>query len=905
MKRIATKYKALLLMVFVVVITGCSTQKAKFANKLYHNTTAHYNVWWNGNESLKEAKKQLDTKTIDDYTSILSVYRLGTKEDAISTYPQLDRTLEKGAMGVQKHSIYVGGKEHVEYVKKSYLMMAYAHFYKQDYQAAIVTCRYVMSQYPGTDIADEAKILYSRALTHDKQYAEAEMMLNQMDAEMNAGKMSPKMAKLLYPAMVECMLPQERYKKAVDYIRLTLDNTSNRKLKARLYFIMAQIYHKLDKKATATKYYKKTLDMRPTYEMEFNAKLNMASCYDISKGDYKKIETYLNKMLLDKKNEEYIDQIYYAKGEMYLGAKNAQKACDNFVKSIENATTNKSQKIKSALKLADVYYDIYQNYDEAQKYYDTTVAILPKDYPGASVIKERHRLLTSLVENTRVIARNDSLFMLADMSEADREVYIKNIIEKQKEIDKKKKEEEIEAAIRKESKNTMKNTLKGDWYFYNESTVQKGKESFMRTWGPRELEDYWFMSQKSTMSIGISSGNMFDEKETETKDSTTTENTEEIANGNVDDKYTIEYYLKDMPTTQGQRDTMHDDIARCLLNAGFIYEIGVENKEKALECFLRLVEDYQGTDYVLPAFYQLYKMYDKQGNTPRANYYRNMILMGFPDSDYANMIRDEDYYLEIAKRNKLAEKEYEEIYQLFTENRYTQVITKASSAVQIYTKEETLLPKYKYWHAMALVKTNKIPEAIAKLEEIETKHSKSEIIPLVHDQIEILRNGFKQMFDDETIEDKATGKETNINTSTDTKNKTNDELPPESQLYRYREGLQHYVIFILDDNNIRATEMQYAVADFNMEYYSAKALKANVMMFTNDQQLITVHKFDDAKDALDYWKYINNSSDALNKFDKKYYSSFVISVQNYQTFYNKKNVEAYRKFFEKYYITEP
>ena len=163
-------------------------------------------------------------------------------------------------------------------------MVAYAHFYKQDYQAAIVNCRYVMSQYPGTDIADEAKILYARALTHDKQYAEAEMVLDQVDAAINSGKMSAGMADLLYPAMVECMLPQEKYKKAVDFLRLSIDNTSNRKFKARQYFIMAQIYHKLNKKATATKYYKKALSMRPEYVMEFNARMNIASCYDISKS---------------------------------------------------------------------------------------------------------------------------------------------------------------------------------------------------------------------------------------------------------------------------------------------------------------------------------------------------------------------------------------------------------------------------------------------------------------------------------------------------------------------------------------------------------------------------------------------------------------------------------------------
>ena len=897
------KYRVIVGLLLTMVMAGCSTQKAKFMNKLYHNTTAHYNVWWNGNESMKEARKQLETIAVDDYTRILPMYKLGTKEDAISVYPQLDRTLEKGAMGAQKHSIFVKGKEHVEYVKKSYLMMAYAHFYKQDYQAAIVNCRYVMSQYPGTDIADEAKILYARALTHDKQYAEAEMVLDQVDAAINSGKMSAGMADLLYPAMVECMLPQEKYKKAVDFLRLSIDNTSNRKFKARQYFIMAQIYHKLNKKATATKYYKKALSMRPEYVMEFNVRMNIASCYDISKGDYKGIEKFLNQMLDDKKNLEYIDQIYYAKGEMYLGAKNTQKACENFEKSIQVSTTNKSQKIKSALKLADVLYDIYQNYDEAQKYYDTAMAIMPKDYPNYDAIKERHYLLTSLVENTRVIALNDSLFMLADMNPADREKYIEKLIEKQKEADAKKREAEIEAAIRKEAQTVQKNTLKGDWYFYNESTVQKGKESFMRMWGTRALEDYWFLSQKPGMSLGMGANNLFaDNEQEQTKDADSTADETKVDPTKANDKYSVDYYLKDLPKTQARRDTMHDDIARCLLNAGFIYDAGIENQEKALECFLRLVEDYQGSDYVLPAFYQLYKIYDKQGNTPSANYYKNMILRGFPDSDYANLIRDEDYYLEIAKRNKMAETEYEEIYRLFTDGYYRQVVSRASSAVQIYTKELSLIPKYKYWNAIALAKLSKTSEAIAMLEDIEKNHSKSEIVPLVREQIALLRNGFKSEAEDEKIDEKANAKKEKLDNHVANEKKQNDELPPESQLYRYRENLQHYVIFVLDDDKIRATEMQYAVADFNMAYYSAKALKANVMMFNDKQQLITVHRFENATEAMDYWNYINTKADALKKFDKKHYSSFVISVQNYQTFYNKKNIEAYRKFFEKYYI---
>ena len=59
-----------------------------------------------------------------------------------------------------------------------------------------------------------------------------------------------------------------------------------------------------------------------------------AACYDVDKGNYNSILKMLDKMLKEKKNYEYRDQIYYAKGEMYLSAKDMKKACDNFRSSV-------------------------------------------------------------------------------------------------------------------------------------------------------------------------------------------------------------------------------------------------------------------------------------------------------------------------------------------------------------------------------------------------------------------------------------------------------------------------------------------------------------------------------------------------------------------------------------------
>jgi stage II sporulation protein P len=130
------------------------------------------------------------------------------------------------------------------------------------------------------------------------------------------------------------------------------------------------------------------------------------------------------------------------------------------------------------------------------------------------------------------------------------------------------------------------------------------------------------------------------------------------------------------------------------------------------------------------------------------------------------------------------------------------------------------------------------------LEEIESKYPKSEITPLVSEQIKLLKNGFKQTSDDETIDENSGGKTNKPTTSTDVSaSKVNDELPPESQLYRYRENLQHYVIFILDDEKMRATEMQYAVSDFNMAYYNAAlAIRKYIEEYPSVSYILDIHR---------------------------------------------------------------
>lgn len=899
-----------------ILAYACSTQKANWTNVQFHNTTTHYNVWWNGNESLKQGVEMLERQVKDDYTQILPMYKLGTKEEAMSMNPQFDRAIEKSVKGIKKHSIMVNGMEHVAYIPKCYMIMAYATFYKHDYANAASTCQMLMSQYQGTDIGDEASILYARCSTQDQRYQDAESMLDELVTALGKGNFSSGQKLNLYLALAECTIPQEKYKKGVQFLKLALDEKPSRRQKARICYILGQIYQDQDKRPTASKYYEKVLGYGPTYEMEFNARLNLASCADLQHTDQAKLERLLDKMLKDKKNEEFLDQIYYAKGEMYLGMKETKKAVEALKTSCAVSKSNPAQKARSAIRLGELMYTKFQNYDQSQIYYDTAISLIKPDYPHYQDIKSRYDLLTSLVSYTRVIERNDSLIAVANMTEPERLALIGKKIEELKKAEEEAKERELLAQLANDGK-AQQNTLQGDWYFYNSNTVQKGKETFRQRWGMRSLEDYWFLSKKGLLGMNMLAFN--DENENG-------DNTEEIGetvkdsalvdaeknpgdNGNPDDPHAVAYYLKNLPKSEAEQDSMQAETAVGLLNAGYIYFDGIHNTAKALECYLRLANNYTDNAEIVQAFYMLYKIYDKQGNTPSSNYYRDMVLLGFPDSDFSNLILDEDYYKEIIRRSQLINEDYDEVYNLYRKRRYSDVLQSVASAKRLY-EGNPMLSKFSYWEGLAYARMDNKASAIKTFMEIVSSAPRTDsIVPLAQAQLDYLmgeggkyiaNSGAEEMSD--SVMDQLERKVLQLKDSTAQMVKGTDELPPEAQLFRYRADKPHQVIILVKDKKIRATQLQSKVGLFLNTYYGNAGLQVKPLMFTDSTQMITIKSFSNASDAVDFAKHLMREEGPMREYDTNDYQIFAISQQNYATLYNRKKVDAYKLFYEKYYI---
>lgn len=911
----------LVLAVFLLLCAGCSTEKATWGNIRYHDLTTHYNIWWNGNESLKKGVEDMEKAAKDDYTQILPVMVVGSKEANMSFNPQFDRAVEKGVKGIKKHSIFVDGREHVPHIADCYLLTAYSTFYKHDFPTTANTCQMMAAQYSGTAVADESAILLARCSTMEHRYQDAESALDELVAASGKGEFAKSQRLNLYLAMAECTLPQEKYKKAVQFLKMALEENPSRRQKARICFILGQIYQQHDKRPTATKYYQKVLGYGPSYEMEFNTRLNLASCADLQHTDRAKLERLLDRMLKDKKNEEFLDQIYYAKGEMHLGFKENKQACENFRKSVALSKNNPAQKARSALRLGSLLYDKFQDYDQAQRYYDTALAIIKPDYPHYRDHKARYDILTSLVSYTRVIDANDSLIRIANMPESKRLQLINDKIEQLKKAEEEAKEKELLEQLASDTKAQM-NTLQGDWYFYNSKTVQQGKETFRQRWGVRTLEDYWFLSHKGLLGMNMlaqQSGTTDEEDSSEpTEEGDTPEKTDSTAKvaesqyGNPDDPHAVAYYLKDLPATQEAQDSLQRQTAICLLNAGYIYYDGVHNLPKAMECYIRMANDYTTNPEIVQAFYMLYKIFDRQGNTPSSNYYRDMVLMGFPDSDFSNLILDEDYYKEIIRRSQLVNEDYEEVYNLYRKHRYNDVVHAVGIAKELY-EGNPMLGKFLYWEGLSYARMDRKKDAINTFLDIVKNYPKTDtIVPLAQAQLEYLQGEGGRYIaggGDEEIETQSEirkeGETSSLQSSTPEKGKatasSEDELPPEAQLFRYRENMMHYVVILINNRSIRATQLQMKIGEFNAQYYSNSGYRASPLMFTDTTQMITVNRFKNAQEALDYTIHLSRPESPLSEYGENDFRVFAISTQNYATFFNRKQVGAYQLFYDKYY----
>ncbi len=848
--------------------------------RTYHKITAHYNAYYNGQVSLEDARTTIAKNHQDNYSEILDIFPLGTVESVKSESMKIERVLEKASLVIHKHSMNFKGIEKNPWIPRSYLMIGKARFYAHDYGIAKQTFKFIMGKYPKSESRHEAQLWIARVQIIEGDFDDARGNLGSLENNLR-GEDVPEEVKKMYPLVfADFYIKQRNYTAAIPYLKEGIKLNKKKKIRSRLYFILGQINQKTENYKDAIESYKMVLKNNPPYSLDFNARINMAKCFQGQGESSKEIIAQLNKMLKDEKNKEYLDQIYYALAEVELKLKNENQAIDYLELSVEKSVNNNLQKAFSALKLADIYF-AKNNYTFAQAYYDSTMMFLPKTYPDYEVLKNRKEILTELVTNILIVEQEDSLQNLASMSEGERNKLIDKII--QEEIDREQKAAE-EERLRQESlqfleenRQSMQSVTQGKsqkFYFYNPQTISYGFTEFQKKWGQRKLEDDWRISNKQTLDFGEASVD-------EEGNSTDSSSTKKLS------KKSREYYTKDLPLTQALKDSSDNKIIDALYAMGFIYKEKLNDQPKAIESFERLLKRYPKTKHTAASYYFLHQLFDLKKDEGEADYYKKVLVKEYPESDYAKLLVDPDFFKKLQQDTEKAKDLYEKAYRMYQMDRYDKTIQYAGEALTKYPNEKVTLAQCALIKALAIGKTSDTASFVTALNFVVEHYEESESGDLAKRILERikeidLKKEMAQKAQDQKIQETEKAAEKAKLTS----------------IFKSDKSITHMFVLVVDRKNTKSMEFQQQLTKHNEKFFATSHLTVSAIPLDADRILVGVSNFTNAEEALVYLNTLrrnNESAEMLKKVNKDYY---LISQENYTKLYKTRNLEAYREFYK-------
>ena len=279
-----------------------------------------------------------------------------------------------------------------------------------------------------------------------------------------------------------------QYDKAAPVLLAAYKDTGGAQ-KTRLAFLLGQVYEANGDKAAAYRMFKSVAGASSaTYRTQFNARIKQSEVYT-GQNINSEVRSLQRMARLDR-NKEYLDQIYYAIGNLYLSRRDTANAIKNYVLANEKSTRNGIDKAINQITLGGLYFDRYE-YDKAQPCYSEGVAQLPEDYQNYAMLKKRSDVLDELAVYSQNVTLQDSLLALSKLSPEEQQKVADRLVKELKDKEKKAAEEAAlqalasrpDAAGSQLKSNTQNYTLNTDksWYFYNTATKNAGKTEFPGT----------------------------------------------------------------------------------------------------------------------------------------------------------------------------------------------------------------------------------------------------------------------------------------------------------------------------------------------------------------------------------------------------------------------------------------
>ncbi|MGJ8661543.1 MAG: tetratricopeptide repeat protein [Bacteroidota bacterium] len=871
---------------------GCNPAKNTPINRFYHSTTAQYNGYFNANLLLDQAITSYRKNAKEDFYTLIPIELYPSEEEVKDLYPAIDTAIVKCTKVISDHSMPGASKpsakkeENNNFIDENWTTIGQASYMRRDYNVAMKNFLFIKKFYSNDPSNYIGELWMAKTNIALKKYTEAGFNLDilekaiEAEAERNKQKNFKSFVEKLkqskrkrkkakenevakfpkkilfdyYKTRAQLALAKDDKEKAIENLQKALKETRKKPEKARVYFVIGQLYEGIGNTQDAKANYSKVLKNNAPFPMEFSARLKRA----FLGGDAKLIKE-LNKMLRDAKNAEFKDQIYYALAQIDLQNADEPAAFVNLTSSAFYSTSNNRQKAMAYEQMGDLKFKV-RDYIPAQKYYDSCVTVMPDSYPNFEAIKNKANKLKDLVNAVEIAIFEDSVQRIARMDESERLSYLDDVSKKLKdrETERKKKEAEKLAALQKNENSFNQSQTGNKWYFRNAKTRAEGLDEFKKQWGTRENQDDWRRSDKIVV-VDFSDS-----------DTTSEEELSAIPVPQDIDPYSQETLLEDIPLTDSAMIASKERLVKALYSAGLIYKDQLKEEELASKQFLSVLDVNYETDYKLMSAFQLYKIYEKTDQT-KANIHKTFILNYYPNSDYANYLRDPDYFIKKKELDARAEREYIQALDRYSSGLYYPALSRAES---VLTDEPTneFRAKYMLLKAMCQGKLNEDKKTLLPtLTKLITEFPSTPEADKAQQMIDIINNGYS------------------VNQPVDFSNKS---------IYSYDDKARLYVLVFLDSTT-NSSLAKTRIVDFNREYFSRDKLKVNSKIYSDNQSIVLIDDFETEMDAAKYQRVYKSTRKHLLDLQKA--KVIIISQDNLKILFQTQKLEEYDNFYDEYY----
>ena len=888
----------LIIVAVAVAIVSCSTQKNTAGSRFWHSFNARYNTYYNGQVAFTEGNLEKEKNNKDNYTELIPLYPVGNKASRDIGKSNYQRTVEKMEKAIQRHSIKEKGKEKNPFLWRAWLLMGKAEFQMGQFEEAAATFSYMARLYQGEPLMSGlARAWLAKCYTELGWRYDAEDVIRNMSRD----SMDFRAVKDWDYTYANYYIREADYQKAIPYLRKAIKHERRKVQRAREWFLLGQIENLIGNQQEAYNAFKRVVRLTPPYELEFNARI--AQTEVMAKNNGKQMISKLKRMARDDNNAEYLDQVYYAIGNIYLAQGDTLEAINAYETGNKKATRSGIEKGVLLLTLGNIYWE-REKFADAQRCYGEAIGLLDKERKDYQELSQRSKILDELVPYTEGIHLQDSLLALSVMPEAERNKAIDRVIDALKKKEKEERDAKLEAEAdaqqaknqanmpQRQPSNTQHPTpttqaTGGAWYFYNPTAVSQGKTAFQREWGKRENVDNWRRSNQTVIRMPGAEDETTDSIASDdlaVGDSIATDSIAAPLDSAALDPHKREYYLAQIPFSDEQKAASHEIIKDGLFHGGIILKDKMERLAISERYLRRLTNDYPDYEHNDEAWYHLWLLYARLGQLSKAAECLAHMQENHAESEWTLLLSDPLYAENARFGEQIEDSLYGATYDAFKADQHDVIRQNAALSATRFPQGANR-DKFMFINGLSLLNEGDGDGCMEQLKEVVEKYPESEVSKMAGMIIKGVQDGRRLHGGKFDIGDVWSLRDVELSgdsTITDTLSTERDD---------------HYLFMLVyNPDSVNQNQMLFELARYNFTNFLVRNFEIQI---DQDRELnrMMVSGFQSYDEALQYARMLYDNEPLRNHLAGT--MRLIISEKNLPSLGTRLSYDDYQLFYER------